>query len=202
MPASYVNVSPAWSADSVRLIATPSEFARSAYYFVQEVGHFHAAVPYFTEREGIDSYLVVYTVAGSGRLTYRDKSYSLASGQAFFIDCRTYQHYSAYGDGTWELLWVHLNGNQASRYYEAFCGYSPAPVVDAGGGSVIPGRIRELIGLHRARFAHTELLSSRLLTDVLTELVVIASGSGPSPGDVPAYVNQAVRTIDSRYGKS
>lgn len=201
LPGPYVNVSPAWSADSVRLIATPSEFARDAYYYVQEVGHFFASVPYFTEREGIDSYLVVYTVSGSGRLAYRDKSYSLASGQAFFIDCRNYQHYAACGDGIWELLWVHLNGSQARRYYEAFCGYTAAPVVDANGGTVIPGRIRELIDLHRARFAHTELLSARLLTDVLTELVVLASGSGPSPGDVPGYVKQTVRTIDSRYGE-
>lgn len=199
LSAPYVNVSPDWSADSVRLIATPSEFARAAFFFVQEVGHFHATPPYFTEREGIDSYLIVYTVSGSGRLAYRDKSYRLASGQAFFIDCMTYQHYSAYGDGAWELLWVHLNGSQARRYYEAFCGYSPAPVVEAGGGSVIPGRIRELIDLHRARFAHTELLSSRLLTDVLTELVVLASGSGQSPGDAPVFVKQTVQAIDTRY---
>ncbi|MDI4647637.1 helix-turn-helix domain-containing protein [Cohnella hashimotonis] len=199
MPASYVNVSPAWSADSVRLIATPSELAKSAFYFVQEVGHFYANASYFTEREGIDSYLIVYTVSGSGRLAYRNQSYALTSGQAFFIDCMDYQHYSTIGDGTWELLWIHLNGSQTRRYYEAFSGYASAPVITAGSDSIIPGRIRELIDLHRFHFAHTELLSARLLTDVLTELVVLASGSGQSPRDVPAYVRQTVQAIDSRY---
>ncbi|MFD2332822.1 helix-turn-helix domain-containing protein [Cohnella sp. GCM10020058] len=199
LPASYVNVSPAWSADSVRLIATPSDLAKNAFYFVQEVGHFHANAPYFTEREGIHSYLIVYTVSGSGRLTYRNQSYALTSGQAFFIDCLDYQHYATSGDGTWELLWVHLNGSQSRHYYEAFSGYTSAPVIAAGSDSVISGCIRELIELHRSHFAHTELLSAKLLTDVLTELVVLASGSGQSPVDVPFYVKQTVQAIDSRY---
>ncbi|MDG0791561.1 AraC family transcriptional regulator [Cohnella ginsengisoli] len=199
MPASYVNVSPDWTADSVRLIATPSEFAQAALYFVQEVGHFYASAPYFTEREGIDSYLIVYTVAGSGRLAYRDKSYKLTPGQVFFIDCKTYQHYAACEDGPWELLWVHLNGSHARHYYEAFTGFSPSPVLALGDGSAMPGRIRSLIDLHRFHFAHTELLCSNLLTDALTELVTAASGSGQSSGDIPSYVRQAVRAIDTRY---
>jgi len=72
------------------LIARPSDFARSALYYVQKVGHFYTQAPYFTEREGIVSFLVIYTASGSGSLSYADKTYKLTGGYVFFIDCMTY----------------------------------------------------------------------------------------------------------------
>jgi glyoxylate utilization-related uncharacterized protein len=74
-----------WTEDSVRLIATPSGLAKSAFFYVQEIGHFYAREHYYTEREHVQSFLMVYTIQGGGKLSYRGETHSLRAGQVFFL---------------------------------------------------------------------------------------------------------------------
>lgn len=72
-----------WSADSVRLIVTPVRSTPSIYFQVQEIGAFQTTAGYFTEREHLNSFLIVYTIGGEGRLTYLGEEYRLREGQCF-----------------------------------------------------------------------------------------------------------------------
>lgn len=47
-----------WSADSVRLILTPSATAKNLYFYTQETGYFKTSYPYFSERQNLDSFLI------------------------------------------------------------------------------------------------------------------------------------------------
>ena len=40
---------------------------------MDEVGHYYAYEEYYTEREGLDTYLLFYTVSGKGYLKYGSK---------------------------------------------------------------------------------------------------------------------------------
>ncbi|MFD0670651.1 helix-turn-helix domain-containing protein [Cohnella sp. GCM10027633] len=187
----------AWTETSVRLANTPSAFAKSALPYVQEVGHFEALPAYYTERERLDSYLIVYTVSGEGRLTYGEQTRTLLPGQLFYIDCMNYQHYRAGSDG-WELLWVHFNGGAARAYYEQFSD-GGGPVLSMGDGAMAPGYIRELIELNRVKSVRNELLSAKLLVELLTEILI--AGPLPDAGatPMPAYVKDAIRLMETSY---
>ncbi|MCX7711520.1 MAG: AraC family transcriptional regulator [Clostridia bacterium] len=194
------NYSQGWSEDSVRLIATPSQSAKNAFFYVQEVGYFKTQPQYFTERENLSSYLVVYTVSGKGFLTYKGKAYTLLPGQAFFIDCMEYQHYRTDSKELWEILWVHFNGSTSSGYYDQFA-KSGLPLVSLSQDSALPMALQDLIELYRQKDIRTELLSSKLLSEMLTELLLAAGNIDTSNYMVPDYIRNAMRFLDRHFSE-
>jgi len=188
----------AWTEDSVRLIATPSSWVKSAFLYVQEIGYFRTLAPYFTEREQLDSYLLVYTVSGKGRLTYGGNKYELKPNQAFLIDCKEYQHYATDPDEPWELLWVHMNGAGADKYYEAYQ-TGDSPVVALPQDSGVPALLRELIALQQERTIRSELACNRLLVALLTEILLAAPELGSMVTDAPAFILQTMRHMEQHY---
>ncbi|MDQ0111848.1 AraC family transcriptional regulator [Paenibacillus harenae] len=189
---------PAWSDSSVRLFATPSAFAKASLFYVQEIGYFETLERYFTEREQLDSYLVVYTIAGSGRLTYRGTTYPLTARQLFFIDCMDYQHYRAEQGQSWDMLWVHFNGSAARAYYEQFAS-SAEPVLTLQTDTPVPALLRRLLELHSRKSFRTELVGSQLLTQLLTELVLTAQQLELPNADTPSYIGEISLWMDEHY---
>lgn len=188
----------AWTDDSVRLIHTPSADAVAALYYVQEAGRFRTLPSYFTEREGLHSYLVAFTEAGKGALKYRGTTHSLERGQVFFIDCREYQYYAPQPGEPWEFSWVHLYGSSARQYYEQYDAQG-GPVVSAEPGTGIPAVLKRIVALVSERDARNEWLCSKLLVDLLTELVLLTRDAGLTPFPKPAYVERLARSLDERF---
>lgn len=187
-----------WSDDSIRLIATPSVTAKSTFFYVQEVGHFRTRPSYFTERTHLPSYLIVFTISGVGYLKYGSKTYTLQPNQAFFIDCMEYQHYATDRRHLWEFAWVHFSGNASRGYYEQFRKQG-SPVVALDPQSPVPGIIRQLIDVHRHATLRTELVSSKLLTDLITELLLASNEHGAYGTSMPAYLTAIVHDMDKRF---
>ena len=190
--------SPGWSEDSVRLIATPSAAARSAYFYVQEAGHFKTQPHYFTEREHLNSYLAVFTAAGKGVLHYKGKTYTLLPGSVFFIDCMEYQYYETDKEELWEILWVHFNGATSRGYYDQFA-KNGSPVVALGQNPAIPSILRQLIDAHRTKDIRTEQLSSKLLVELLTELLFAANAVDAAGYVLPNYIQAAMGFMEKHF---
>ncbi|HUC92878.1 MAG TPA: AraC family transcriptional regulator [Paenibacillus sp.] len=188
----------AWTEDSVRLVVTPSLFARTALFYVQEIGHFRTLASYFTERERLDSFLVLYTVSGRGRLVYGDKAYTLQPQQVFFIDCMEYQYYAAEGDEPWELLWVHLNGASTRAYYEKY-EENGEPVRHLPHDSPLPVIVRQLIELNRQKSFRSELAASASIAGLLTELLLAGSPFDSDQAEMPSSLTGALRLIEQHY---
>jgi mannose-6-phosphate isomerase class I len=91
-----------WTADSTRFILTPKQKSRDLFYYIQEIGYFKANKPYFTERENLPSYLMKFTLSGTGELHYQDEVYTLKAGDIFFIDCKNYQYYKTISSEPWK----------------------------------------------------------------------------------------------------
>ena len=105
-----------WSDDSKRHILTPSSKSRTLFYYIQEIGQFKASRPYYTERAHLPSYLIKFTLNGTGELRYRYHTYSLQRGDLFFIDCRDYQYYQATSEEPWEMDWIHFEGGNSGAF--------------------------------------------------------------------------------------
>lgn len=80
---------------------------------VQTYGEFYCTSAYRTERSGMNQHLLIYTLAGKGRLLYRRKEYSLTAGTLMLIDCAEAQVYGTDGDH-WHFLYVHYTGSAAA----------------------------------------------------------------------------------------
>lgn len=70
---------------SRRRIQTPSAFARSAFFYVQETGYLKLRESHVASRKNLESYLVVLVLSGSGVLMYDGTLYELQKGSCFFI---------------------------------------------------------------------------------------------------------------------
>jgi AraC-type DNA-binding domain-containing proteins len=194
------NYSQSWSEDSIRLITTPSASAKNTFFYVQETGYFKTQPQYFTERANLNSYLVVLTLSGKGYLKYMGKDYILLPGQIFYIDCMEYQHYKTDDQELWEILWVHFNGATSHGYYELFS-KNNSPVVSLGQDSQIANIILSLIELHRKKDIRTEQLSSKLLVDMLTNLLFSAGNIDALNYMIPGYIQKAMSFLDKNFSK-
>ena len=106
---------------SVRVILTPSPFARENLFYLQEAGHIRLVQSHAgTQRSSLDSFLIVQVAAGSGSLQYGGRSWPLQAGQCFWVDCRRPHGYRSAPDDPWELRWVHFNGRSAPAFYRRF----------------------------------------------------------------------------------
>lgn len=184
--------------DSTRLILTPSSTAQATYFFVQEIGHFKATFPYFTERDHLHSYLILHTLSGRGRLHYQGQQYMLSQGDLFFIDCMDYQRYEAIQEEDWEFLWVHVQGATLGGYYEQFH-QRQLPVCHSTESSRIPELIRQLLQIQIPRNNKTELISSQLIVQLLTEVVLASIHTGEKSNTIPASILDLQQFLEKHY---
>lgn len=107
------------SVKSSRILYTPSVFARTSLFHLQEVGSLQAIRPHISTRSGLVSFLCFIVLSGTGELRYEGKTYKLTSGDCVFIDCRkTYSHST--DDSLWSLQWCHFYSSFLSPIYEKY----------------------------------------------------------------------------------
>lgn len=192
------NASYTWSEDSTRLIVTPSRSAKSSYFYVEECGQFLTKHPYFTERQSLNSFLIVYTLSGKGLLRYGGAEYILTANKCFFINCMNYQYYETLPDQQWEILWVHFNGATSMGYYEQFA-KSGSPVIEFEEGSIIIQLLKNIIESQQNRELHCELLCSKYLVEILTELLLNNIKNRNEGLLIPEFIIQVIREIETRF---
>lgn len=187
-----------WSEDSIRMILTPSSTARSTYFYTQEVGYFKTFHPYFSERENLDSFLIVYTVSGKGYLEYEGQTYPITKGQCFYINCEQHHLYRTDREEDWEILWIHFNGNSALGYYKEFTrnGFQILSVRDE---FFMERTLWRIIALNQKKDLTTELVTSNLINGMLTELLLQTATNNADTFLIPDYISQIVREIDKNF---
>lgn len=187
-----------WSKDSIRLIMTPSTTARSIYFYLQEAGYFKTTPPYFTERKNLNSFLIVYTISGNGRLTYQNENYELTAGTCFYINCINYHYYKTPKNSGWEFLWIHFNGSSALGYYEEFT-KNGFKILDIEDQFLIEGTIRRIISINHKRNTQTEILTSSLIINLLTELLLQNCTSHIQNQYLPDYLKSIIKDIEQNF---
>lgn len=166
--------------ESLWLTVTASKNAKLSLLFVQELGDFISHEKYFTRREGLDSYLIKYVIAGEGLLDYQGQTYSLRPGQIFWIDCREPHYYRTSPDvGHWRVLWVHFTGVSAEFYYDLFqAKNNRCPVLTMPPDNHLQEYLRQLIALYDndSNVLSADLSAALLLTQMLTDIIRTTEG--------------------------
>ena len=94
-----------------------SEIAKKLYYYVQWTGHFVFKNDFYIKRANLKSYLLLYTIKGSGTLNYENINYELTEKSIMFIDC-TKKHEYFPTSKNWEFKFIHFFGSHSKKYYE------------------------------------------------------------------------------------
>lgn len=90
-------------------------------FYLQSSGAFIARRNYLVEREGMESFLFIYTLAGCGIVEQLNSCHYLQSNHMVLLDCRkphTYKTSPDYGNDFWSFVYVHLDGCGAEAYYQ------------------------------------------------------------------------------------
>jgi len=189
-----------WSKNSIRLIETASQTAKNNYLYIQEAGYFETRYPYFTERQNLNSFLLVYTISGKGRLLYEGKEYILTKGNVFLIHCVNYHYYESSMDEPWDILWIHYNGNYAFGYYEETIknGFNIATFEES---FFIESKLRRILSLHERKDIHRELITSNLIVTILTELILRNTPKDYFNNFKPYYVKEIKIKLNKEFMK-
>lgn len=187
-----------WSADSVRLILTPGQTAKAIYYYVQETGYFKTTHPYFTERANLNSFLIIYTISGKGLLKYENAAYSLTEGSCMFINCMNPHSYEAVREGEWEFLWLHFNGNNALGYYEEYVKEN-FTILEIQDKFLVESTIRRIISVNQQKLPSAEILTSNLIVNLLTEILIQKNSHNAVSILVPDHVKETMKYIDKNF---
>lgn len=112
--------------------ATPTSAVCAFPFYITESGRFFANSGYFTARSDYDSFMLLYTVGGRGRMETDGASFYLDAGSAVIVDCRKPHSYRT-ADDTWDFLWLHLAGSSAEPLFKTLYPNAVHPVlVDSG----------------------------------------------------------------------
>jgi AraC-like DNA-binding protein len=160
-----------WSADSKRIFLSTYAFGKNTYFYAQEVGYFKTQYPYFVERNGLESFLILVTVKGKGFLEYEDKKYTLTENGVFFIDCTQPHRYYASKDNPWEFYWIHIYGNASKGYFYQFYIENKSPVARLDNTDAMVYAVKQVIALAEQPTPLSEALCSKYITDLLTEII-------------------------------
>lgn len=105
--------------ESIWLRTTPGASALRQPYSCTEAGLYLAQEHFSTARTHKDSYILFYTLRGSGLIEQGDSNVLLHAGQALLMNCRTPQRYAtAPGQHCWHHYWVHLDGSGVAAMEE------------------------------------------------------------------------------------
>jgi len=186
-------------------IVTVHPASKAGLMYVQEVGDFYSGRNYYTDREGLDSFLIKLTLSGGGVLEYGGKEYRLSAGQFFWIDCQNPQRY--YTDakvGRWHVIWLHFRGANARAYYEIFQSISEGNPV---GTMPAHSNGEELIKSLIARYDRSDstvdndIAASAQLTQLLAYCIQSATGC-EEERTMPEVVQQIRRFLLEHYAEN
>ncbi len=103
--------------NSLWITATPSTTTQTLPFYIMEAGHFVTRENYCVKREQHNSFLLIYTLKGSGTLGSGDVQLELIPGSCAIIDCHTPHEYSANAK-QWEFFWIHFDGSGVKALLE------------------------------------------------------------------------------------
>ena len=152
---------------SKHIIITPSPAAKSSFFYIQETGCMKTDEAASTQRQNLDSFLLVAVTSGKGELTFGNETYTVSKGECFFIDCRKSHFYKSSKNDPWELMWIHFNGATSQQYYEYFLSQSHN-IFRPSAFDKIVSAITEIIRINERKDSYAEILTSKYIVDLLT----------------------------------
>lgn len=194
-----LTVDDSWRDNPPGLIFTPSAAARRSYLYPQciSVGDFGPG--HYTRRKGMQSYLLAETLSGGGELQYEGETLRLQRDDCFLIDCRREHYYFSTSPEGWSYRILHFDGVPMADLYAHFL-QGGTVKFRAEKGSPVRALLDRLFDAPPPAHAGSEIVYNRLLTDLMTEVVLAAAPAGQKP--LPRLVQGVLDYISKNYAST
>lgn len=111
--------------DMIRKTCAEDSFLRQLY--ITDIGYYPHAMHHYRERpNGVEQYILIYCIKGSGWYSVYGKKYEMRENQWAIIPKRAPHLYASNNSNPWTIYWLHFSGNQAAAYGEN-C-YTPSEI--------------------------------------------------------------------------
>lgn len=189
-----------------RVICTPPAFTREHFFYIQEAGYLKSLKPHLSKRSGLNSFLFMTVLSGSGTVTYQENpadkknitTVSARAGDCFFLDCtKEYTHISSEED-PWELLWIHFYGPQADAYYQYFLERQSWHFHSGRQNDFITA-IQTILLLHENRNEDTDILAADQIHHILTLLSTEPTKKELSVSPLSEKLQKVASYLDEHY---
>ena len=178
---------------SNRILYTASPFARLSLLHLQEIGELHALKPHESKRSGLNSFLFITILSGSGELSYDGTIYELQPHSCVFIDCSVpYSHSTS--DDLWQLKWIHFTGPMMRSVYAKYRERGGRPVfcADNDYNILVDDVWDKLFSMARSDSYMRDMLINQYLSSLLTLLM---EQSWHPENQTPAPKRQSITEI-------
>ena len=176
-----------------------SPLALSSLLYVQNFAVIHADKNYYTERSNCDSYMILYTYSGEGTFQYADKTYTLHSGEGFFINCRDFHSYQATECG-WSHSVLHFNGNNADIFFKEYLKNGNVIFSESVNGTY-HALLEQLVTIYEKVIPYRELCISNALSNLLTHLVTNSSNVKVASPELNESMKKTVQYMEKNFSK-
>ncbi|MGN1024042.1 MAG: helix-turn-helix domain-containing protein [Lachnospiraceae bacterium] len=154
----------------------------------------------YTRRAYLNEYLLYYTYAGTGELTYQGRTMHLSPGEGFFIDGRTPHAYQSGPDG-WVFGLVSLAGRLLPLYYTRFAS-SGSPVFSDPLEGMTQELLENLLRTYHAGAPFRDFRADAQITLLLTHLLDLSCAGNESTAEsIPQKIQYMVQYLESNYRK-
>ncbi len=175
-----------------------SIFAKEHLYYLLLTDTIQAHFPFYLQFAPFNAYLVLYTIEGKGKLTYKGHTYTLIPNTVIWIDCNESFQIDIFESSHWQFKYIIFKGAHTASYYAHYqqSNYVLCPISSI---SHLPEILNHLINLNKDTSQLTEFIISKLITDLLTELILSKEADFNHIKAVPKYLSELKHLFDTHY---
>ncbi len=151
--------------------------------------------PFSYELNNLNTYCLILTTKGSGKLLYQGAEHELTNGTFAFIDCQE-PHKLTCTHTTWEYTICFVSRSVTEYYYAKLCEQSC--VFKLTSYSNIISVWEQLRKEDENDYTHA-LIRAKLLVQLYTELFVLRSLEASTSYHIPTYLSDMKRSFDTTY---
>lgn len=175
---------------------SPSNIAKSIFYYINSVGHFYCDNNYIVSRKNFDSFLLMYVVKGEGLLTIENKSRIIKENDVMLINC--YEPHIYETNTSMETLWIHFDGNVIFDYFNLIK-QDNIHLIFPDLSSSIPNYLRSIINLFKEGQIINEQSISLEIQKILAEVFNLSNGTSNNPTLNSNLINSSISFIKDNF---
>lgn len=170
------------------------------YYCVDNAGYQSCSSGYYIKRRDYDTYLLLLTTSGQGKLQYHGKKYELNSGSLLFINCNDPHTYHTVSSEPWQMTWIHFIGNATAAFYkQIYTNSGPVIALSSYVAQFVNETILSIIRSKQNCDYLFDYESSDLLSSLMHKLIMHIVAPTADKGQL--YVAEAIDYIRANYKK-
>ncbi len=176
-----------------------AEFAKQNLFYMQDFDIFHYEYGSFTERRNYSSFLLLYTYSGNGTLSYQDHSYSLESGDGFFINCMDYHMYKVEGNH-WDTGVLHIKGPLLHDFHNLYM-QSGGPLFHEEVNGQYQKYLERLLYLYQVPQLHRDWQVSTCIDNLLNHVLNLCANNTAAHTQLPDNIRYLVKYMEHNYNQ-